>query len=209
MPFGREPVGFAAWLRTKLNVSPAVWFLALCPIRVREWGSCCGSSLSPGYCAPPAPGNTPSMGTSGPMRWTRSESRRRLSCPAASGFVESVTNARRGPRKDRQSVDGCPRAWRSRVAVRRWRLAASPGGGVWRTVDGGANWTFPSNDGAGDYSVVHLEWDAIHPGRLFALSYSGLHASTNRADSWTALIDSVLRCCRTRRRSPTRNPSRK
>jgi hypothetical protein len=38
MPFGREPVGFAAWLRTKLNVSPAVWFLALCPIRVLEWG---------------------------------------------------------------------------------------------------------------------------------------------------------------------------
>jgi len=69
-------------------------------------------------------------------------------------------------------------------------LAASPGGGVWRSVDAGANWTFPANYGTGDFSVVHLEWDAIHPGRLFALSYNGLHASTDRADSWTALINS-------------------
>jgi hypothetical protein len=69
-------------------------------------------------------------------------------------------------------------------------IAASPGGGIWRSVNGGATWTFPVNYGRGDYSVVRLEWDAIRPGRLYALGYNGLHASTDRADSWTALIDS-------------------
>jgi len=29
---------FAAWLHLKIDVSPAVWFLGLCPIRVLEWG---------------------------------------------------------------------------------------------------------------------------------------------------------------------------
>jgi hypothetical protein len=67
-------------------------------------------------------------------------------------------------------------------------IAASPGGGVWRSVDGGASWTFPNNYGTGDFSVVHLEWDAVTPGRLYGLSYSGLHATTDRGDNWTALI---------------------
>jgi hypothetical protein len=69
-------------------------------------------------------------------------------------------------------------------------IVASPGGGVWRSINGGATWTFPVNYGMGDYSVVHLEWDAVRTGRLYALSYNGLHASTDRGDSWTALIDS-------------------
>jgi hypothetical protein len=69
-------------------------------------------------------------------------------------------------------------------------LVASPGGGVWRSVNAGSTWTLPANTGLGDYSVAHLEWDIVRPGRLFALTFNALYATTNNADSWTALINS-------------------
>jgi hypothetical protein len=68
-------------------------------------------------------------------------------------------------------------------------LAASPGGGVWRSVDGGSTWTFPAQYGLGDNSAVLLEWDAITPGRLFLLTWNGLYATTNNGDSWTNLVN--------------------
>jgi hypothetical protein len=40
-------------------------------------------------------------------------------------------------------------------------IAASPGGGIWRSTDGGASWVYPVNYGMGDNAVVHLEWDAV------------------------------------------------
>lgn len=39
-------------------------------------------------------------------------------------------------------------------------LVASPGGGVWRSTNGGSTWTYPAQNGLGDNTVVHLEWDA-------------------------------------------------
>jgi hypothetical protein len=68
-------------------------------------------------------------------------------------------------------------------------VAASPGGGVWRSTDGGKAWVFPAQYGLGDNSAVHLEWDAVTPGRLFLLTYNGLYATTNNGDSWTNLIN--------------------
>lgn len=67
-------------------------------------------------------------------------------------------------------------------------LVASPGGGVWRSTNGGASWTFPAHFGMGDYSFVHLEWDVVTPGRLYGLTWNGLYATTDNGDSWTALV---------------------
>lgn len=64
-------------------------------------------------------------------------------------------------------------------------LVSSPGGGVWRTTDGGASWHQPGNYGLGDYSVVHLEWDLIRGGRLYASTYSDLYATTDLGEHWT------------------------
>lgn len=66
-------------------------------------------------------------------------------------------------------------------------VVSSPGGGVWRTADGGATWGRPLNDGLADFTVVHLEWDRVRAGRLYASTYSDLYASTNLGDSWTNL----------------------
>jgi hypothetical protein len=66
-------------------------------------------------------------------------------------------------------------------------LVASPGGGVWRTNDGGANWHRPVNYAFGDFSVVHLEWDRVHSGRLYATTLSDLYASTDLGDHWSNL----------------------
>lgn len=50
-------------------------------------------------------------------------------------------------------------------------LAASPGGGVWQINEsGGGTWSFPRHYAAGDYSFVHLEWDAVRPGRLYGVT---------------------------------------
>jgi hypothetical protein len=65
-------------------------------------------------------------------------------------------------------------------------LVASPGGGVWRTSQGGGNWQ-PASDGLSDYSVFHLEWDRIRPDQLFAVTWSDLYASTDLGDTWTNL----------------------
>lgn len=66
-------------------------------------------------------------------------------------------------------------------------LVSSPGGGIWRTNNGGASWAQPGNDGLADFSVVHLEWDRIRSGRLYASTYSDLYASTDLGDHWSNL----------------------
>jgi hypothetical protein len=66
-------------------------------------------------------------------------------------------------------------------------VVSSPGGGVWRTSNGGASWAEPGNYALADYSVLHLEWDRVRSGRLFAPTYSDLYASTDLGDHWTNL----------------------
>lgn len=66
-------------------------------------------------------------------------------------------------------------------------LISSPGGGVWRTFNGGATWAQPLNYAMGDYSVLHLEWDRVRSGRLYAPTYSDLYATTDLGDHWSNL----------------------
>jgi hypothetical protein len=66
-------------------------------------------------------------------------------------------------------------------------VVASPGGGVWRTQQGSGGWQPAQNVGLADYSVFHLEWDRVRPGRLLASTWSDLYASTDLGDHWTDL----------------------
>jgi hypothetical protein len=66
-------------------------------------------------------------------------------------------------------------------------LVSSPGGGVWRTTNGGTTWAQPGNYALADYSVLHLEWDRARSGRLYAPTYSDLYATTDLGDHWSNL----------------------
>jgi hypothetical protein len=68
-------------------------------------------------------------------------------------------------------------------------IAASPGGAVWRRSDTATTWTKPANTGLSDYSVVHLEVDVLSASRIYAATWNGLYATTNRGDSWSALVN--------------------
>jgi photosystem II stability/assembly factor-like uncharacterized protein len=73
--------------------------------------------------------------------------------------------------------------------------AAAPGGGVFKSVDGGANWVSASN-GISDRNVAALAIDPVTPTTLYASSSdhgvsgtgpSGVFKSTDGAQSWTKL----------------------
>jgi len=66
-------------------------------------------------------------------------------------------------------------------------IAASPGGGIWRTIDGGAHWVKPLNYSLADFSVLALQWDKIRSGRLYASTYSDVYASTDLGEHWNNL----------------------
>ena len=66
-------------------------------------------------------------------------------------------------------------------------IVASPGGGIWRTINGGVSWTQPLNYSLADFSVVDLQWDRIRNGRLYASTYSDLYSSTDLGDHWSNL----------------------
>ncbi len=55
---------------------------------------------------------------------------------------------------------------------------SSPGGGVWVTVDNGANWTSIFK-GLNDPSVHSIEWDIVDKKRLYAITPSTLFACDN------------------------------
>lgn len=69
-------------------------------------------------------------------------------------------------------------------------LIASPGGGIWLTGNNGASWVMPRNYALADFTVLHLEWDKIRPGRLYACTQSDLYASTDMANTWMNLTGS-------------------
>jgi len=68
-------------------------------------------------------------------------------------------------------------------------VVASPGGGVWRTQQGGGDWKPALNYGLGEYSGFHLEWDRVSPSRLLAVTWSDLYASTDLGEHWTNLTE--------------------
>jgi len=65
-------------------------------------------------------------------------------------------------------------------------------GGIFKSVDGGSNWT-PVNEGLTSLGVLSLTIDPAHPSTLYAGSY-GLFKSTNGGGSWgiTGIEDSPV-----------------
>jgi hypothetical protein len=62
--------------------------------------------------------------------------------------------------------------------------AASPGGGVWKTTDGGAHWSWAGNYGLGDFTAVDLAFDRNAPNRLYLRTWNGFLVSTDGAAHW-------------------------
>lgn len=65
-------------------------------------------------------------------------------------------------------------------------LVASPGGGVWRTANGGALWE-EASQGLVDLNVMGLERDLVRVGRIYAISTSALHYSTDFGSTWATM----------------------
>ena len=61
---------------------------------------------------------------------------------------------------------------------------ASPGGGVWRTLDGGAHWSWAGNYGLGDFTALDLELDRNNAARLYLRTWNGFLVSTDGAAHW-------------------------
>lgn len=117
------------------------------------------------------------------MRWLAAVAVANVACTlAVPGMVRAGTWLERGP-----NVSGRFSAIVIDPADSRRLLAASPGGGIWRSVDHGRTWTHPASLGLGDLTVVHLEWDKRVSGRLYASTASDLYATTDFGDSFTNL----------------------
>src|SRR5512142_2137282 len=56
---------------------------------------------------------------------------------------------------------------------------ATPGGGVWKSSDGGANFTWAGNYGLGDFTDVALALDRNDPSRMYLRAWSGFLVSTD------------------------------
>ncbi|HEY6352512.1 MAG TPA: hypothetical protein VI636_24195 [Candidatus Angelobacter sp.] len=62
--------------------------------------------------------------------------------------------------------------------------AASPGGGVWKTADGGSHWSWAGNYGLGDFTALDLAFDRNDPNRLYLRTWNGFLVSTDGAAHW-------------------------
>jgi len=60
---------------------------------------------------------------------------------------------------------------------------------VWNKFDSGSFWTEAGNYGLSDQAVTHLEWDIVTSGRLYAVAWNTLRASTDYGSNWTALVN--------------------
>lgn len=69
-------------------------------------------------------------------------------------------------------------------------IAASSGGGIWRSTNGGQSWTQSASQVLPDNTVLKLEWDKLNNGRLYAITYSDLYVSADAGVSWKNLTGS-------------------
>jgi hypothetical protein len=65
---------------------------------------------------------------------------------------------------------------------------ATPGGGVWKSTDGGASFTWAGNYGLGDFTAVNLAIDRNDASRMYLRTWSGLLVSTDGAAHWTRTL---------------------
>lgn len=68
---------------------------------------------------------------------------------------------------------------------------ATPGGGVWKSTDGGTTFTWAGNYGLGDFTSVHLAIDRNDPSRLILRTWSGVLVSTDGGAHWTRTLYSL------------------
>jgi|SRR5579872_960992 len=67
--------------------------------------------------------------------------------------------------------------------------AASPGGGVWKTVDGGAHWAWAGNYGLADFTALDLAFDRNDSNRLYLRTWNGFLVSTDGAAHWKQTLN--------------------
>jgi photosystem II stability/assembly factor-like uncharacterized protein len=72
--------------------------------------------------------------------------------------------------------------------------AATNGGGVFKSVDGGASWS-PKNSGLSYLYLTDLVIDPANPRALFASNYWGVLKSSDAAESWTGPVLSQTTNC--------------
>lgn len=68
---------------------------------------------------------------------------------------------------------------------------AAPGGGVWKSTDGGATFAWAGNYGLGDFTAVHLALDRNNPSRMLLRTFSGVLVSDDGAAHWTRTLYSL------------------
>lgn len=66
--------------------------------------------------------------------------------------------------------------------------AASPGGGVWKSTDGGSNWEWSGNYGLGDFTALDLALDRNDSSRMFLRTWNGFWVSTDGGANWTRTL---------------------
>ncbi|HYU09522.1 MAG TPA: hypothetical protein VEK77_09090 [Gemmatimonadales bacterium] len=68
---------------------------------------------------------------------------------------------------------------------------ATPGGGVWKSGDGGTTFAWAGNYGLGDFTAVHLAVDRNDASRLILRTWSGVLVSTDGGAHWTRALYSI------------------
>lgn len=66
-------------------------------------------------------------------------------------------------------------------------VASSPGGGIFRSTNGGANWTQTNQQILADNFVLRLHWDKIIKDRIYAVTFSDLYMSSDAGINWKNL----------------------
>jgi hypothetical protein len=68
---------------------------------------------------------------------------------------------------------------------------ATPGGGVWKSSNGGTTFAWAGNYGLGDFTAVHLALDRNDPSRMYLRTWSGFLVSTDGGARWTRTLYSL------------------